>query len=471
MGECPPEYNISLLNPLRLEQIVFWDETHKKTRVGPQGAGSTKKQCRFYRDENGRLDNTGNLAPEKHFLKMKFEGESRFALGCAIVELQDGAREGRRCQPFVYSGKNIITISERNQLIKKEITRVRALPGIGAPWVTGRRENNTIIYANDPVNLLPRIGVALKRKLTNAGIHTIGNIQQLTDERIITFSTELQGVSTSLLFGAREAARSAIPGSYTSELVDHKKAENPYASLYGETWNDQINESVTLKGTCCITVLVEHMIRESQAVMRGTKWENMPMFYHDALTLLKCEETKSWMRAKGFLSYWVLPELGLNNGTTYAGRPVGNSPEMMPWDCSLNKDVDDVFLQHVAWTSNLSETDPKKFSKSTPGRQDHGYLRLLDPIHGPTGGVPTSKRIIQDVEKCMGSHLLEIITAKGAIVPGLGSRNGLRCVNGINQRGGERSKASYRPVSWIHLDARVARHEIAKSAETRFGEG
>ena len=55
------------------------------------------------------------------------------------------------------------------------------------------------------------------------------------------------------------------------------------------------------------------------------------------------------MKLKGYYKDWVLLKQGLNNGTVLKGCPVGNNPEMMPWDCSLNKDVDDAFQQHRAW--------------------------------------------------------------------------------------------------------------------------
>lgn len=297
----------------------------------------------------------------------------------------------------------------------------------------------------------------MKEKLATIGLYTIGDIKELSDEQIQHLPINTRGLSSSALLGFRDNAKDALAGSYISTFVDHKKAENPYLSLYGNTWCDKINESVTLKGTCCITVLIEHMVKESKSILKGSKWETKMMFYHDALSQLTCEDTKNWMKDKGFYDHWVLPKLGLNEGTVFANRPVGNSPEMMPWDCSLNKDVDDLFIQHKAWTNSLPESNPKRFSKSTPARQDHGYLRLLDPIHGPLGGTPTSKRIIQDVEKCMGNHLLKIIAAKGAIVPGLGNRNGRRRVDGIVKRGGKRSKGAYRPVSWVHPDAVEAR--------------
>ena len=132
----------------------------------------------------------------------------------------------------------------------------------------------------------------------------------------------------------------------------------------------------------------------------------------------------------------------------------------MPWDASLNKDVDDSFQFHVALTKNLLPTDPLKFSASTTQRLDHGYLRLLGPENGPAGGSPTSTRIIQDITKCMGAHLLEIIKARGAIVPGLVSRSGHRSVPCVERRGGTRVKNELKASAWVHDDAKAAREKL-----------
>ena len=43
----------------------------------------------------------------------------------------------------------------------------------------------------------------------------------------------------------------------------------------------------------------------------------------------------------------------------YFGRPVGNSPKLMPMNATLNKDVDDGVRFHIALTYNLKHDDPK----------------------------------------------------------------------------------------------------------------
>ena len=51
---------------------------------------------------------------------------------------------------------------------------------------------------------------------------------------------------------------------------------------------------------------------------------------------------------------------GLNDGGQYASRPVGNSPELMPLDCGLFKDLDDAVDRHIAVTSSLPDTNKRQ---------------------------------------------------------------------------------------------------------------
>ena len=163
------------------------------------------------------------------------------------------------------------------------------------------------------------------------------------------------------------------------------------------------------------------------------------------------KSTIDWMKmqmqmhdGKSYYDRWIHPMGGLNAGTTYEGRPVGNSPEMMPWDASLNKDVDDRVARGVACTKHLKPGDEGyelRYSRATPKLQSSAYLRVLDPVHGPNGGAPTSKRIIQDIDKFL-PLCEEIRLANGTVVEGLGSRNGHRAAAnaGVAKRGGKRVK-------------------------------
>jgi hypothetical protein len=129
--QTPPSMNLSNLTALNLAQIVVWDETHKGVKIGQYGPGGSKRQVRFPRDKNGLVDcANGEYGPRSTYLKAKYPGQARFSFGCAIVETVDG-QQGRRCTPFIYSGKWIHTLEEYNALQNQEILYC-------SPWVVKR---------------------------------------------------------------------------------------------------------------------------------------------------------------------------------------------------------------------------------------------------------------------------------------------------------------------------------------------
>jgi hypothetical protein len=88
-----------------------------------------------------------------------------------------------------------------------------------------------------------------------------------------------------------------------------------------------------------------------------------------------------------------LPEAGLHldEGLKfYQFMPCGNSPELMPLDNSLNKDLHEAVSRHRAATCHIRDgEDEQKFSISTPERGVDAYFRRLQ-------GAPTSERITQE---------------------------------------------------------------------------
>ena len=87
---------------------------------------------------------------------------------------------------------------------------------------------------------------------------------------------------------------------------------------------------------CCITDLIRFMMKEVEKLMKRYFHEEDFFIVHDALVLMKAKDTIKWMKYNNYFSFWLLPMNGFQDRTTYAGRPVGNSPEFMPLDHSLN---------------------------------------------------------------------------------------------------------------------------------------
>jgi hypothetical protein len=52
----PDKFNATKVIHTSLNQIAFWDETHKKVRIGKVGANGTKFQVRFRRTLEGKVD-------------------------------------------------------------------------------------------------------------------------------------------------------------------------------------------------------------------------------------------------------------------------------------------------------------------------------------------------------------------------------------------------------------------------------
>jgi hypothetical protein len=81
---------------------------------------------------------------------------------------------------------------------------------------------------------------------------------------------------------------------------------------------------------------------------------------------MTAKETILWMKAKGYYKRWILPELGLHSDdpelTSYLHRPVGNSPEMMPRDASLNQDVHACVGRHAVITKDYLADEKKSIS-------------------------------------------------------------------------------------------------------------
>ena len=177
----------------------------------------------------------------------------------------------------------------------------------------------------------------------------------------------------------------------------------------------------------CVTHLVDYIFEQTKAKFVGTEYESDFFFYHDALSLMTAKECKKYMEEKGYLKHWILPEQGLlskehDTGlTAYVGRPVGNSPELMPLDSCLNYDIWVAVLDCIQHTRKLEKDNLKKFSIATPKKGTDAFLRLVDGNYAPG-----SKRIVEDV-RLFPVALMKIIEANGKIVADLCDRKSYGC--------------------------------------------
>ena len=87
-------------------------------------------------------------------------------------------------------------------------------------------------------------------------------------------------------------------------------------------------------------------MNEGDNLIKGSVHEDDLFIVHNDLLLITAKKTIDWIRKKWYLHRWLFPLNGLQYGTHCAGRPVGNSPEFMPLDNSLNRDILRYFYFH-----------------------------------------------------------------------------------------------------------------------------
>jgi hypothetical protein len=187
-------------------------------------------------------------------------------------------------------------------------------------------------------------------------------------------------------------------------------------------------------------------------VLKGTEWEDKWYFYHDALSQMTCKNTKEWMEKTGHIHKWILPMNTLSEGTIYARRPPGDSPECMPLDTVIFNDVHFGVNRQLMITEALHDTDTKKFSLVAPKRVTKSYLRVSHPV---TGGIPSSEIILQDCMKWQ-VNLGVIREAGGAMVEGIGNPSGRRLLNVPRSTRGWGVRRENKPpkhTKWLHSDA------------------
>ena len=327
-------------------------------------------------------------------------------------------------------------------MVQQEVDRVNNLPiidRIKQKWAGSHQRPSDTIWMADSVIFLKNVGPAKAKKLQDACVPTIEVLVQKTGTELKELSNTT-GLSVKFLTDCVAQGVDAIPGStpYPIPFDFVEGHSNPYLNRYGSSWREEIKK-VNRSGlplVRCVTELIEHMDKHTKAAYVNTPYAENYFWSHDALKQMCDPACEAWMKEKGYWKHWITPVLGCNDvisvfcpekekiitSKRYARRPVGNQPELMPLDASLNWDIDCSLNMHVLLTADLPNEHPDKFRKDTPMRISKAIQKLCHPT---TGVVPSPRRIIQDCNRILTSAL-KIVEAGGKIVPGLVNRNGHR---------------------------------------------
>ena len=377
---------------------------------------------------------------------LKFTEEGRFSFGVCVRLGKDG-EEGVRLAVFDYTSILIVGIKKYELLIKHEIMRVRlltVLERLSQKWAGSENRPDNSLWVNDKVQELKKIGPAKAIKLQSAGIITVKDVIEMTTETMKEVS-RVSGIGKKTLLDLQDQSQTALPGDSPYPIAFDWVVgnTNPYLARYGDSWRDEIKK-VSRSGLTrvkCVTELIIHIDTTTKNAYKDTPYKDNYFWAHDALSQMCDDDAIEWMKEEGYYDRWITPEMKCNEfisvydeekkvqltSRRYKHRPVGNQPELMPLDASLNRDIDCSYDMHVLLTAHLDKEDPRKFRKDTPKHISKAILKLYDPI---TGVVPRPKRILEDCWRVVSS-LKTIVEAGRKIVPGLVNRNGHR--NKANQ--------------------------------------
>ena len=406
-----------------MEEVAFFDETHRKACPGTADKtsvaimASTTSVYQVPKDKNGRIDPENGTIEEKDISQsyVKYTQEGRFCLGVCIDKVVDSegnvSYTGKRLTLFDYTGKILLSPDDFDALIAKEILCVKNLKA-GGQWVETINKDliKHPLYMDDPVTKLKGVGKVTSELLHTNGIYSIEDLINLQG----TAMERIENVPHHKIHGWIDAAKEILNLRPADELlrpelskIDHRKADNPYQSRYGDNWLDNIKLTRQLSAHGDIRDLVLHIVDVTKAA--GKKY-----FYHDALSLMTCKKTMAWMKKEGYLKMWIRPQAGLFEDDSelkrFWGRVVGNSPELMLLDKRLNKDLHEAVNQHYILTNDLLKEDPRRFGMETPRQVASSYIRVWDPS---TGVAPSSKRIVQDFIAVFHDAVPRIIGGKG----------------------------------------------------------
>ena len=78
----------------------------------------------------------------------------------------------------------------------------------------------------------------------------------------------------------------ALPGKPTPYIKDHKKAKNPHFLRYVERWVEKLKSSSFMSKLCCITDLIQFMMKEAEELMKGSVHEENLFIVQDDLVFM-----------------------------------------------------------------------------------------------------------------------------------------------------------------------------------------
>ena len=195
-------------------------------------------------------------------------------------------------------------------------------------------------------------------------------------------------------------------------------------------WHTKIHKVLTTRSqsACrCVTELIDHMVIESKKAYVGTDREGDFLIYHDALSVFTETEAQAYLASQypDMAGRFIASVGTTNQGTSYHGRCVGDSPELCRGlDSHGFADLD----YAVSFCCSLASVYPRDDERRR--RWNQGTKKQLFGVMEAVwlNVAPTSERIIEDLEY-LPTVVKKIIEYDGAVVPDEVIRSGRRALS------------------------------------------
>ena len=201
--------------------------------------------------------------------------------------------------------------------------------------------------------------------------------------------------------------------------------------LHGKPmWHTWIHKELTTRASpCrCVTELIDHIIKESKAVYKGTDRESDFLIFHDALSqLYKDQGAQDYLKKEypEFVGRWVGAVGTTNAGTVYANRPTGDGPELCRGLDSHGFADLEYAVSFSCSLASVYPVDGPRRQRWNQGDKDKRFS-VMEQVWLQVA--PTSDRIIEDIEH-LPIVVEKIIEYEGALVPDEVIRSGRRALS------------------------------------------
>ena len=142
------------------------------------------------------------------------------------------------------------------------------------PWVENTKTDK--IWMCESVGKVKGIGNQGEAKMNEMKIHTIDNLQRYVWSYGFTKLT-IRGFNQTYEHGLE-----TLPWKPMPSIKYHRKAENPYFSIYGEIWVDKLKSSSSMSEFYFITDLIWFMVKEGKKLMKWSVHDDSLFTVHDA---------------------------------------------------------------------------------------------------------------------------------------------------------------------------------------------